>query len=87
MSTSCEIISISQRPEGTNYVVKVPDAKNKYGYDLVNVLKMTSGAVSTSSASRSTITPLKASKFVQKYLEADLVTRETMRGPFGKHLP
>ena len=65
-----EILAISMRADGINYQVKVPDPKNKRGYDLVDVLIHHNGARSTKSASRSVITPTKASKIVTRYLEA-----------------
>lgn len=65
-----EIFAISMRVDGTNYQVKVPDSKNKRGYDLVDVLIHHNGARSIKSASRSVITPTKASKIVTRYLEA-----------------
>jgi hypothetical protein len=65
-----EILAISMRVDGTNYQVKVPDPKNKRGYDLVDVLVHHNGARSIKSASRSVITPTKASKIVTRYLEA-----------------
>ena len=65
-----EILAISMRVDGTNYQVKVPDPKNKRGYDLVDVLIHHNGARSIKSASRSRITPDRASKIVKKYLEA-----------------
>lgn len=65
-----EILAISMRVDGTNYQVKVPDPKNKRGYDLVDVLIHHNGARSIKSASRSVITPTKASKIVTRYLEA-----------------
>ena len=65
-----EILAISMRVDGTNYQVKVPDPKNKRGYDLVDVLIHHNGARSIKSASRSRITPDRASKIVTKYLEA-----------------
>ena len=64
-----EILSISMRADGTNYSVKVPDPKNTRGYDLVDVLIHHNGARSIKSASRSVITPTKASKIVTKYLQ------------------
>jgi sugar-specific transcriptional regulator TrmB len=65
-----EILAISMRADGTNYQVKVPDLKNKLGYDLVDVLVHHSGLRSIKSASRSRITPDRASKIVTKYLQA-----------------
>jgi hypothetical protein len=65
-----EIISISMRADGTNYTVKVPDAKNKRGYDLVDVLIHHSGLRSIKSASRSRTTPDYASRIVTRYLNA-----------------
>lgn len=65
-----EILAISMRVDGTNYQVKVPDLKNKRGYDLVDVLVHHNGMRSIKSASRSVITPTKASKIVTSYLEA-----------------
>jgi len=65
-----EILAISMRADGTNYQVKVPDPKNSRGYDLVDVLVHHSGLRSIKSASRSRITPDRASKIVTKYLEA-----------------
>lgn len=65
-----EILSISMRTEGTNYQVKVPDAKNKRGYDLVDVLIHHNGLRSIKSASRSRTTPDWASRIVTKYLKA-----------------
>ena len=65
-----EILAISMRADGTNYQVKVPDPKNKHGYDLVDVLVHHNGLRSTKSASRSRITPTSASKIVSRYLEA-----------------
>ena len=65
-----EILAISMRVDGTNYNVKVPDPKNTRGYDLVDVLIHHNGARSIKSASRSVITPTKASKIVTRYLEA-----------------
>jgi len=65
-----EILAISMRPEGTNYQVKVPDAKNKRGYDLVDVLVHHNGLRSIKSASRSRTTPDYASRIVTKYLKA-----------------
>ena len=65
-----EILAISMRVDGINYQVKVPDAKNKRGYDLVDVLIHHNGMRSIKSAGRSVITPTKASKIVSRYLEA-----------------
>jgi hypothetical protein len=65
-----EILAISMRVDGTNYQVKVPDPKNKRGYDLVDVLIHHNGARSIKSASRSRTTPERASRIVTKYLEA-----------------
>lgn len=65
-----EILAISMRVDGTNYQVKVPDPKNKRGYDLVDVLIHHNGARSIKSASRSRTTPERASRIVMKYLEA-----------------
>jgi len=76
----CSMLGVSQRPEGTQYVVKVPDAKNARGYDLVTVVHHYNGAMSLNSASRSTRTPHYASKYVKEYLAADTITREQMRG-------
>jgi len=64
-----EIISTSRRPEGTNYAVRVPDPKNKRGYDLVDVLMHHNGAISTNSASRSRTTASPAIRFVKKHIE------------------
>ena len=80
------ILSVSRRPEGMNYCVKVPDDKNPRGYDLVNVLRHDNGAMSLSSASRSTRTPFIASKYVKKYLAADMIEREAMRTCDGELL-
>jgi hypothetical protein len=63
-----EIIAISMRADGTNYTVKIPDAKSKHGYDLVDVLVHHSGLRSIKSASRSRTTPDYASRIVTKYL-------------------
>ena len=65
-----EILTISMRVDGTNYQVKVPDLKNKRGYDLVDVLIHHNGGRSIKSASRSRTTPDRASRIVTKYLEA-----------------
>lgn len=65
-----EILTISMRVDGTNYQVKVPDTKKKSGYDLVDVLVHNNGMRSIKSASRSVITPTKASRIVSRYLEA-----------------
>jgi len=65
-----EILAISMRADGTNYQVKVPDSKNKRGYDLVDVLIHHNGMRSIKSASRSRTTPERASKIVKRYLEA-----------------
>ncbi len=65
-----EILAISMRPDGVNYSVKVPDAKNRLGYDLVDVFIHSSGARSIKSASRSRITPYAAGRIVTRYLEA-----------------
>lgn len=66
-----EILAISMRVDGTNYQVKVPDPKNKRGYDLVDVLIHDSGLRSIKSASRSRTTPERASRIVSKYLSAN----------------
>ncbi len=63
-----EILAISMRADGTNYQVKVPDPKNKNGYDLVDVLIHHNGMRSIKSASRSRTNPDRASKIVSKYL-------------------
>jgi hypothetical protein len=65
-----EILTISMRADGTNYQVKVPDLKSARGYDLVDVLVHHNGARSIKSASRSRITPDRASKIVTRYVEA-----------------
>jgi len=65
-----EILAISMRSDGTNYNVKVPDPKNKLGYDLVDVLIHDNGLRSIKSASRSRTTPDRASKIVARYLAA-----------------
>ena len=65
-----EILAIQMRAGGTNYNVKVPDPKNKRGYDLVDVQVHHNGARSIKSASRSRTTPERASRIVSKYLEA-----------------
>lgn len=75
-----EIISISRRPNGTNYVVKVFDPKFRQGYDLVDVLVHDNGARSIRSAHRNVSTPTRASNFVTRYLNADIMEREIMRG-------
>jgi hypothetical protein len=77
------IMSVSQRHEGTNYVVKVPDTSNPLGYDLVDVLHHHNGALSIKSAARSTRTVFVASRFVKRYVDADRMTREQMRGPWS----
>lgn len=63
-----EILSISQRVDGVQYSIKVPDAKNRLGYDLVTVLVSPSGMTHTKSASRSRITGDGALKIVKKYV-------------------
>lgn len=65
-----EIIAISMRTDGTNYTVKVPDAKNRLGYDLVDVLVHHGGLRSIKSASRSRTNPERGSRIVTRYLEA-----------------
>lgn len=74
------IMNISRPPGGTQYLVKVPTDKVKRGYDLVTVICHANGAVSTKSANCLAVTQERAGKFVRKYLDSDLMTRETMRG-------
>ncbi len=75
------ILSISRRPEGVCYCVKVVDPKvQPYGYDLVDVLLLDNGAVCTRSANRLTRTPGVATRVVKAYRAADLDTRARMRG-------
>lgn len=68
-SSKAEIISVSRRPEGTNYLVKVHDPKFKGGYDLVDVLMHDNGATSTKSANRSTSTAFYAIRAVKAHIK------------------
>lgn len=76
----CTIIGIGKRPEGTNYLVKVPDTKNPRGYDLVDVLVHDNGARSIKSTARSTTTPFHAGRAVTAYLAAPSHVQAAMRG-------
>lgn len=65
-----EIIGSNLRhPGGPKYLVRVPDIKNRRGYDLVDVIMHFNGAVSTRSANNSASTSMKAIRFVRKHLE------------------
>ncbi len=65
-----EILSIHDRIDGTAYLVKVDDPKNRYGYDLVTVVVAHNGMRHLKSAGCSRITPSTASKIVTRYMGA-----------------
>ena len=73
-----KIIGISHRPEGAQFLVSLHTRKGKK--DIVTVIVHDNGARSMTSAVRDVSTPLVASRLVTKYLEADTIGREQMRG-------